>query len=68
MSKECEKRGRYYHCRIENPDKFDPRSFRSKKVGAKGTIIVVGCPKGEYSPSEKRCRTGMRIQKKLKPV
>lgn len=66
--KGCERRGRYYHCRVNPPSMFDRRSFRTKAVGRRGRKIVVGCPKTKYDAKRKRCKAGMLIQKKLVPV
>lgn len=59
--------GEYEHERIEPPEKFDPRSFRTKEV-KKGTKIVVGCPKGKYDPMTESCAVGTRIQKIMRKV
>ena len=51
--------------RQENPKKFDQRSFRVKKVD-EDTELVIGCPKGKYSPKAKKCKVGTRVQSILK--
>lgn len=55
----------YKRYRKADPKKFDKRSFRVKSV-SKNTKIIVGCPKGKYSPSRKRCKVGLKIQSILK--
>lgn len=47
--------------RIRSPKEFDPRSFRTKEV-KKGVKVVIGCPKGKYSPKTERCKVGTRAQ------
>jgi len=51
--------------RMEDPKKFDKRSFRSKKIN-KNTRIIVACPKGEYDSKNKKCRVGLQIQSFIK--
>lgn len=58
-------RAEFCRKRLISPKKFDPRSFRIKRVG-KTTKLVVGCPKGEYNAKKKKCRVGTRAQSKLK--
>lgn len=55
----------YKHERKEDPKKFDKRSFRiiDIKPGIKATI---GCPKGHWDSTKKRCKVGTRIQKIMK--
>ena len=50
--------------RQESPKHFDKRSFRIKKVD-KDEELVVGCPKGHYSPKKRKCKVGMRVQSVL---
>ncbi len=52
----------YVHCRYQDKGKFDPKSFRTKEI-TEGVKVTVGCPKGEYSPSTHRCKTGTEVQK-----
>ena len=54
----------YVAQRIQDPRKFDPRSFRTVKRD--GTLIIVACPAGEYKKG--RCQVGMQTQsiRKLK--
>jgi len=56
---------KYRRYRKVSPAKFDPRSFRIKEVDEK-TKLVVGCPKGKYSPKTGRCKVGTRVQAVLK--
>jgi hypothetical protein len=49
--------------RIESPSKFDPRSFRIKRVSPT-TEIIVGCPKGRFKSG--RCLVGTKAQAILK--
>lgn len=60
----CEVRGEFIHCQAASPKKFDKRSFRVKTV-KKNLKLVVGCPKGQYSPRKKQCKVGMRMQKAM---
>lgn len=53
--------------RTERPrGHFDRRSFRWKQ--SNGTWILIGCPRGKWSPSRGRCRVGTRAHKILEPV
>ena len=56
--------GAYEHRRLGSPSRFDPRSFRTKTLSHTKKLIV-GCPKGHYSPSTGTCRTGMKAQAEL---
>lgn len=58
---------KYCDERQQDPRKFDPRSFRTIKLGKKGKLGTVGCPKGEWQPRKKRCRVGMQLQRILIP-
>ena len=51
--------------RQTNPNKFDKRSFRSKKV-SKRTRIIIGCPRGKYNQKTKKCKVGTKIQSIIK--
>ena len=55
-------KSKYIHEVVENKNKFDTRSFRviTLKEGVKATI---GCPRGKWSPSKKKCKVGTRMQK-----
>jgi len=57
-------RSRYTHKRLAAPSRFDPRSFRVKKISARRKMIV-GCPKGAWSPSRGVCKVGTRAQSLL---
>ncbi len=65
--KACKKVKNFYHCKIAPKTKFDKRSFRTKKL-TKGRRLVIGCPKGKWSPKKSRCKVGTRAQKLLIPV
>jgi hypothetical protein len=54
-------KSKYCHERVEDPKKFDKRSFRTVQSGKHK--IVIGCPKGSYDSKTKTCRIGTRIQK-----
>lgn len=43
--------------------RFDPRSFRTKRV-SKRTLITIGCPRGKFKKG--RCTVGTRAQRILK--
>lgn len=58
-------RAKFRHKRIASPKAFDPRSFRTKKVGK--SRVIIGCPKGKYSPSTGRCKVGTKAQAVLRP-
>lgn len=58
--------GRYIRHRVASPAKFDPRSFRTVTRG--GKRIVIGCPKGSYSPGRGLCKVGTRAQSVLYPM
>ena len=67
--KGCEKRGKYYHCRLQSPSKCASGSYRTIPTGGKrGTKLVVCCPKGKFNSRTKRCKVGTFAQKKLIPV
>lgn len=66
-ARKCKKVGKYLHCRIAPKERFDPRSFRVKRL-PKGQLLTVGCPKGQWSAKRERCKVGTRAQKLLKPV
>ena len=51
--------------RVEDPKKFDRRSFRSKRL-SKRTRIIVACPRGQYDTRRKRCKVGMKTQSIIK--
>jgi hypothetical protein len=51
----------YWNVRIENPDKYDPKSFRIININEAGTIrAIVGCPKGKFKNG--KCSVGTEIQ------
>jgi hypothetical protein len=61
--------GSYYEgggavcAKFENPRKsFDKGSFRWTK-SADGTRVLIGCPKGSWDASKKRCRVGTKAHK-----
>lgn len=54
----------YISERIKSPKKFDPRSFRTKRVDS--TLLTFGCPKGKWSPKKKKCKVPVELQRKLK--
>lgn len=45
--------------------RFDPRSFRAKRV-SKRTLITIGCPRGSWDNKKKRCKVGTRAQRIMK--
>lgn len=51
--------------RYEDPEEFDSRSFRSRKLES-GDVLTFGCPKGEWDEDEEECRVGMRLQRRLR--
>lgn len=59
------KMAKYKRYRVKSPKAFDPRSFRIKEVDEK-TKLVIGCPKGKYSPTRGKCKVGTRVQAVLK--
>jgi len=50
-------------CRPRTKDEFDESSFFSKKSG--NATIVIGCPKGFYDSTKRRCRKGTRAFKMI---
>jgi len=60
--------GKYVRERVEDPDQFDRRSFRTIKRGKRGHAVVIGCPTGQWDPKTKRCRVGTRAQSVLHPL
>lgn len=55
---------KYVHEEVCAKGQFDRRSFRRKRVN-KNTMLTVGCPTGEYSPKQRKCKVGTRVQNKL---
>jgi len=51
--------------RIEDPKKFDKRSFRAKKV-SKRTTIITACPRRKWNQKTKRCDVGVKTQSIVK--
>lgn len=41
--------------------KFDPRSFRVKRLSA-NKMLVIGCPIGKWQPRKKHCSVGTKAQ------
>lgn len=58
------KNAKYIHKEIEPKENFDKRSFRVITLN-ETTKATIGCPKGNWSPSKKRCKVGTRMQNKL---
>jgi len=56
---------KFEHKRLKSPSKFDPRSFRNKKLPG-GKELIIGCPKGQYQPTLDRCMVGTEAQALLK--
>lgn len=50
----------YVRERLAEPDKFDSRSFRTKRRGRH--LVIVACPSGRYDATAGRCRVGLRAQ------
>jgi len=59
-------RSRFTHTKLARSSGFDKRSFRTVKLPS-GKRVVIGCPKGKWSPSKGRCRVGTRGVAKLTP-
>ncbi len=59
------KRGEYVHFRMEDPKKFG--HLRTKKIGNRGTLMIVACPKGKLNKKTHRCNVGMKTQAILVP-
>ncbi|MGB9856095.1 MAG: hypothetical protein ACPLKS_06095 [Caldisericum exile] len=51
--------GDYIHVRVEDPDKYDPESFRTMDV-TEGVKARIGCPKGQFEDG--KCKVGMQVQ------
>lgn len=50
-----------FRVRVQNPGKFDRKSFRYHSIGRTGcTRIIVACPKGKYRSG--KCSVGMKTQ------
>ena len=64
--KGCVREGNFLHCRKESPSKFDKRSLRTVKRGK--NRIIIGCIKGKWDNTKKRCKVGTRALTILKPV
>lgn len=48
-------------CRPRTADEFDSSSFFEKRSGK--AVITIGCPRGEFDASKKRCKVGTRALK-----
>lgn len=57
-------KAKYKHIEKVSSKKFAKKSFRVKKVGTKGTKIIVACPKGYYHKG--RCSRAMHLVSVLK--
>lgn len=64
--KGCRREGNFFRCRQKPVKFFDKRSFRTITRGK--NKIVIGCPKGKWSPKKKRCKVGTVAQTILRPV
>ena len=52
--------------RLEDPKRFDARSFRTVAVpGRKDRKIVTACPAGKYQPRNEVCTVGLKAQSML---
>lgn len=51
--------------RLKSPRRYDPRSFRTKRVNPR-TMLVIACPKGGYSKKVGKCRAGTEVQSVIK--
>lgn len=64
-------RGQFLHVRLQDPAKFDKRSFRTQETGEHR--IVFACPKGEWSPTARfrgrsgKCKTKVEAITMLHP-
>lgn len=67
MARRCKRVKNFMHCTVKHKRAFDSRSFRTV-VPRKDVRITVGCPKGKYSPSRKRCKVGLQTQKIMRRV
>lgn len=45
--------------------RFDPKSFRAKRV-SKRTLLTIACPRGKYDVARERCKVGTRVQRVMK--
>lgn len=53
--------GRYEHIKLEDKNKFDPKSFRTIDPGRRGcTRVLVGCERNKWDAEDKRCDIGMK--------
>lgn len=70
MKCEVRKAGKYVRCRKKPPASFDPRSFRTVRVGKNKHVI--GCPKKKgkrcWQPQKQHCVCGMKTQSILIPL
>lgn len=57
----------FLRVRQKSPTKFHPASFRMKRVGKRGVMIVVACPKRAWNPKTHRCRKPMQVQSIVYP-
>lgn len=56
---------RYAVKRVESPTHFAPGSFRTVRSGT--SLVTVGCPKGQWDRTRRRCKVGTRAQRVLTP-
>lgn len=59
------KKARYRHSRLKSRSRFDKRSFRTIKIGGRGKLLRVGCPKGKWRRG--RCNVGIKSEGVLTP-
>ncbi len=57
------KKIKFYHKKLREARAFARKSFRMIRVGKRGKVLRVGCPKGKFKRG--RCAVGARARKPL---
>lgn len=60
--------GRYRHYTKRRRARVDKRSIRAIRIGRHGKRMLVGCPKGRWSPRRGCCRSGLKAISMMVPV
>lgn len=57
--------GKYVHFRLQSPNKFEKKSFRTTSRGTGGTKAITACPAGKFKKG--RCSVGVQTQSVMVP-
>jgi hypothetical protein len=56
------KDGEFVHFSLESTSKFDKKGYRTKQMGERGTLGILGSPKGTWDDVRNKSRVGLRLQ------